>query len=96
MVPALFAVYLLNRTPETAPAGRLLGLSLRPARQPSPGGLAGLMRRPWVWTAGTVLQVVLFVSGFFVHGALSAFAVLFGLTWGYVLYVRRTVLGGRR
>ena len=37
-------------------------------------------------------QVVLFVSGFFVHAALSVAGVVFGLTWWYVLHVRRTVL----
>lgn len=57
--------------------------------------LAGMMRRSWVWIAGTALQVVLFVTGFFVHLALSVAGIVFGLTWWYVLHVRRTVLGPR-
>jgi hypothetical protein len=55
--------------------------------------LAAMMRRSWVWMAGAVLQVVLFASGFLVHVALSVAGVVFGLTWWYVLHVRRTVLG---
>jgi heme/copper-type cytochrome/quinol oxidase subunit 3 len=58
--------------------------------------LAAMMRRSWAWTAGTVLQVVLFVSGFFVHVALSVAGVVFGLAWWYVLHVRRTVLGPQK
>ena len=58
--------------------------------------LAGMARRSWIWVAGTVLQVVVFASGFFVHISLSVLGVVFGLTWWYVLHVRRTVLGGRR
>ena len=57
--------------------------------------LAGLLRRRWAWSAGSVLQVVLFVGGFVVHGSLAVLGVLFGLVWVYVLHVRRTVLGGR-
>src|SRR2546428_4994987 len=43
--------------------------------------LAGLLRRPWAWAAGLVLQVVLFASGFLFHAALSILGVLFGLVW---------------
>jgi hypothetical protein len=59
-------------------------------------GLAGLLRHSWAWIAGTVLQVVLIVGGFFVHPSLVVVGVLFALVWWYALYVRRTVLGGQR
>jgi hypothetical protein len=59
-------------------------------------GLAGLLRRPWAWHVGSAVQVVLIVGGWFVHGALVAVGVVFGLVWLYALYVRRTVLGGRK
>jgi hypothetical protein len=59
-------------------------------------GLAGLLRRPWAWYAGSVLQVVLIVGGYFVHGSLVVLGVLFGLVWLYALHVRRTVLGGQK
>ena len=55
--------------------------------------LAGLLRHRWAWIAGSVLQVVLFGSGFVVHSSLAVLGVLFGLVWLYVLRVRRTVLG---
>lgn len=58
--------------------------------------LAGLLRRAWAWVAGTVLQVVLIVGGYFVHPALVVAGVVLGLVWAYALYVRWTVLGGRR
>jgi hypothetical protein len=54
---------------------------------------AGLLRRPWAWWAGSALQLVVIASGFFLHGALIAVGVLFGLVWLYVLRVRATVLG---
>lgn len=54
--------------------------------------LAGLLKRPWAWHAGSALQVVLFACGFIFHPALAILAVIFGLGWLYVLHVRRTVL----
>ena len=54
-------------------------------------GLAGLLRRRWAWAAGSILQVVLFATGFVFHASLSILGVLFGLVWLYVLHVRRTV-----
>ncbi|HEY2672786.1 MAG TPA: DUF4233 domain-containing protein [Rugosimonospora sp.] len=54
--------------------------------------LAGLLRHPWAWYAGMVLQVGLFACGLF-HIALAVLGVLFGAVWGYVLYVRRSVTG---
>ena len=59
-------------------------------------GLAGMLRRPWAWHAGSAVQIVLIVGGWFVHSALVALGVVFGLVWLYALYVRRTVLGGRK
>jgi hypothetical protein len=55
--------------------------------------LAGLLRRPWAWWAGSALQLLVIASGFLLHGALIAVGVLFGLVWLYVLRVRATVLG---
>lgn len=58
--------------------------------------LAALLGRRWAWVAATVLQAVLFASGFVVHGALAVLGILFGSVWLYVLHVRRTVLGRPR
>jgi hypothetical protein len=55
-------------------------------------GLAGLLRRSWAWHGGSVVQVVLLVSGFVFHPSLAVLGVLFGLLWLYVLHVRRSVL----
>jgi hypothetical protein len=54
--------------------------------------LAGLMGKGWAWHAGTVLQVAL-IAGGFLHFALAAVGVIFGLAWVYALHVRRTILG---
>ncbi|GAA1863153.1 DUF4233 domain-containing protein [Asanoa iriomotensis] len=54
--------------------------------------LCGMMRRRWAWTAGTVVQGVLVLSGF-LHWTLFALGVIFTLVWLYVLYVRRSILG---
>src|SRR4029079_5407404 len=53
--------------------------------------LAGMMKRPWAWHAGGVLQIVL-LGGFFAHWSIAAIGVMFGLAWLYVLKVRRTIL----
>jgi hypothetical protein len=58
------------------------------------GLLAGLLRRPWAWWAATLVPLSLLVGGVFVHWALIALGVLFGLVWAYVLNVRHTVLNG--
>jgi hypothetical protein len=55
--------------------------------------LAGLLRYPWAWWAGLVVPVAL-LGGGFLHWSLAALGVVFGLLWGYLLNVRRTVLGG--
>ena len=54
--------------------------------------LAGLLRYRWAWYAGTALQVALFAGGL-LNLTLAVLGVLFGAVWGYVLHVRRTVLG---
>ncbi|SHN26362.1 DUF4233 domain-containing protein [Cryptosporangium aurantiacum] len=53
---------------------------------------AGLLRYSWAWTATTVLQVLIVVSGV-VHWMLGAVGIIFLLVWIYVLNVRKTVLG---
>jgi hypothetical protein len=53
--------------------------------------LCGMMRRPWVWTAGSVVQGLLVVSGL-LHWTLFVLGVIFTLVWLYVLYVRRSIL----
>jgi hypothetical protein len=55
-------------------------------------GLAGSMRRRWAWHAGTVLQVLLLVSGL-LHWSLAALGLIFGAAWVYASYVRRSILG---
>ncbi|MFI9529337.1 DUF4233 domain-containing protein [Micromonospora rosaria] len=54
--------------------------------------LAGMMRRPWAWHAGTVLQGALILSGL-LHWSLLALGVIFALVWAYALHVRRLILG---
>ena len=53
--------------------------------------LGGMLRRAWAWYAAAALQVLLFVSGFFLHPSLAVLGVLFGALWAYVLTVRRRV-----
>ena len=53
---------------------------------------AGLLGRPWVWTATTVLQVIIVATGL-VHWMLGAVGAIFLLVWIYVLNVRKTILG---
>ncbi|MEG3634062.1 DUF4233 domain-containing protein [Micromonospora palythoicola] len=54
--------------------------------------LAGMMRRPWAWHAGTVLQGLLLLSGL-LHWSLFVLGVMFALAWAYALHVRRVILG---
>ncbi|WP_127504799.1 DUF4233 domain-containing protein [Actinoplanes solisilvae] len=54
--------------------------------------ISGMMRRPWAWQAGTVLQFLVLASGFF-HWSLSVIGLIFGAAWAYALHVRRTILG---
>lgn len=54
--------------------------------------VAGSMKRRWAWHAGTALQVLLILAGV-VHWSLAALGLIFGATWAYTTYVRRTILG---
>jgi hypothetical protein len=54
--------------------------------------LAGLLRHRWAWYAAVGLQAALFAAGL-LHVALAVLGLLFAGVWGYVLNVRRTVLG---
>jgi hypothetical protein len=56
--------------------------------------LAGLLRHPWAWWAGLVVPVGLLAGGW-LHWSLAVLGVVFGLLWGYVLNVRRTVFANR-
>ena len=53
---------------------------------------AALLRFPWVYWGALVVPVGLLVGGL-LHWSLAVLGVVFGLLWGYVLNVRRTVLG---
>ncbi|SCG80387.1 DUF4233 domain-containing protein [Micromonospora rifamycinica] len=54
--------------------------------------LAGLIRRRWAWSAGTVLQGLLLLAGL-LHWSLFGLGVIFALVWAYALHVRRVILG---
>ncbi|CCH20789.1 DUF4233 domain-containing protein [Micromonospora lupini] len=54
--------------------------------------LAGMMRRPWAWNAGTVLQGLLILAGL-LHWSLLVLGIIFALVWAYALHVRRVILG---
>jgi len=54
--------------------------------------LAGMMKRRWAWTAGSVLQALVIASGLF-HWSLAVIGLIFGAAWAYASYVRRTILG---
>jgi Protein of unknown function (DUF4233) len=71
---------------DTGPAiGLVLGLAA------VAGVLAGLLRFPWAWYAGAAVPVALLAGGF-LHWSLAVLGLVFGVLWGYVLYVRRSVL----
>jgi hypothetical protein len=54
--------------------------------------LSGLLARSWAWHAATALQGLLLLASF-LHWSLGVLGVIFALVWGYVLHVRRTILG---
>jgi uncharacterized protein DUF4233 len=54
--------------------------------------LAGLMKRPWAWAAGAVLQALLVACGL-LHWSLAVLGIIFGAAWAYAAYVRRRILG---
>jgi hypothetical protein len=53
--------------------------------------LAGMMKRPWAWHAGSALQVLLLVSGL-LHWSLAGLGLIFGAVWAYATYVRWRLL----
>jgi hypothetical protein len=81
-----------------APLARLGGPAARPAIWLVLGlavvaiVLVALLRYAWVYWAGLAVPVLLLAGGF-LHWSLAVLGVVFGLLWGYVLNVRRTVLG---
>ena len=56
--------------------------------------LIGLLRFAWAWPGAFVVPVALLAGGA-LHWSLVALGVLFGLSWAYVLNVRRSVLANR-
>jgi hypothetical protein len=54
--------------------------------------LAGSMRRPWAWHAGTALQALLLLSGL-LHWSLAGLGLIFAAGWAYITHVRSTILG---
>ena len=52
--------------------------------------LAGMMRRPWAWRAGTVLQVLILPCGYF-HWSMTVIGAVFLLVWLYALHARRVL-----
>lgn len=53
---------------------------------------AGLLRRPWAYLLGSVLQMAVLAAGLLTPG-LFVIGIAFGLVWIYVLHLRRTVAG---
>ena len=53
--------------------------------------VAGVMKRRWAWSAGTVLQILLVAAGL-LHWSLAVLGLIFGGAWAYATYVRRTIL----
>ncbi|WP_327008563.1 DUF4233 domain-containing protein [Dactylosporangium sp. NBC_01737] len=56
--------------------------------------LCGLLRHNWAWPAALVVPVALLAGGV-LHWSLLALGIVFGLTWAYVLYVRRAVYANK-
>ncbi|GAA1562472.1 hypothetical protein GCM10009827_099960 [Dactylosporangium maewongense] len=56
--------------------------------------LCGLLRHGWAWHAALVVPVALLAGGV-LHWSLLALGIVFGLTWAYVLYVRRAVYANK-
>ncbi len=78
-----------------APVGRLTGLSLGLvlALAVVLVVLAGVQRRPWGYTAGSVAQVAFLATGFLV-GAMFVLGVVFGSIWFYTRRVHRQLASG--
>ncbi len=52
---------------------------------------AGLQRRSWALQYNLGLQVA-FVLGFFVHPSIGWLGLLFGIVWGFILFLRRDIV----
>jgi hypothetical protein len=52
--------------------------------------VCGLLRRPWGWHAGTVLQVAVIGTGFYL-ASMFVLGIVFLLIWVYLLRLRVTV-----
>jgi hypothetical protein len=52
--------------------------------------VCGLLRKPWGWHVGTVLQVAVTLTGFY-QGAMFVLGLVFLLMWVYLLRLRVTV-----
>jgi len=52
--------------------------------------LVGQLKRPWVWHAGTALQIAVLATGFFQYAMFILGAVFLG-AWLYVLKVRSDI-----
>jgi hypothetical protein len=96
---AALAVEALVLLLAVAPLGRIAGPDARPgiwlvlALVLLAIVLAALLRYGWAWWAGLAIPAGLLIGGVF-HWSLAALGVIFGLMWGYVLNVRRTVVPG--
>jgi hypothetical protein len=75
-------------------AGRGTAIGLVVALAVLAGLLAGMLRHDWAWWAGLVVPVGLLAGGW-LHWSLGVLGVVFGLLWGYMLNVRRTILANR-
>jgi hypothetical protein len=53
---------------------------------------AALLRREWAWYAAWLLQLALVGAGL-LHWSLAVLGAVYALVWGYLLYVRRRILG---
>ncbi|MFB9240011.1 DUF4233 domain-containing protein [Plantactinospora siamensis] len=53
--------------------------------------VAGLLRRPWAWYAGSAVQALLLLAGF-LHWSLGVLGFIFAAVWAYALHVRRVIL----
>lgn len=83
---AIQPVRILGGTLTGAAIGAVVALALCAAV------LSGALRWPWAWYAATALQALLLLAGL-LHWSLGALGLIFGLVWGYVLHVRRSILG---
>jgi hypothetical protein len=54
---------------------------------------AGLLRRPWAFVLGSLLQVAVIAAGL-LTAAMFFVGIAFALVWLYVLRLRTTVAGG--